>query len=324
MTDQQQRVSQPDPGSFVAAPAGAAGVEAEALPAGPGVAPELEGRRASLWSDAWGELRRNPIAIISSLFILLVVLMAIAPGLFTNTDPRACDIRLSKLRPSAEHWFGTDNLGCDYYAQTIYGARASVSVGVLVSLGTAIIGILVGAAAGFYGGLLDALLSRSSDIVLGIPLVLGAIVILTVIRSRTIWTVALVLMLLYWPTVVRIMRSTVIGARNMDYVQAAKALGASNGRVIRRHVLPNAIAPVIVVSTINLGIFIAVEATLSYLGVGLARPAISWGLMISDAQGLFRDYPHLLLFPGLFLSVTVLSFILLGDAVRDALDPKLR
>jgi ABC-type dipeptide/oligopeptide/nickel transport system permease subunit len=316
-------MTEPDAGTFVAAPSYAA-VEAEAAPAPPGIAPEQPGRRAGLWSDAWRELRRNPIAIISSLFILVVVLMAIAPRLFTQTDPRACDLNLSKLRPSSEHWFGTDSLGCDYYAQTIYGARASISVGVLVTLGTATIGIVVGSAAGFYGGLLDALLSRASDIVLGIPLVLGAIVILTVVRSRTIWTVALVLMLLYWPTVVRIMRSTVIGARNMDYVQAAKALGASNLRVIRRHVLPNAIAPVIVVSTINLGIFIAVEATLSYLGVGLNRPAISWGLMISDAQDYFRNYPHLLFFPALFLSVTVLSFILLGDAVRDALDPRLR
>jgi len=324
MTEQQQKVSRADAGSFVAAPQGGAALEAEVLPGllPAGAAPE--GRRASLWSDAWRELRRNPIAIISSLFILLVVLMAVVPGLFTRQDPRACEITLSKLRPSGEHWFGTDNLGCDYFAQTIYGARASISVGVLVTLGTAILGILIGAAAGYYGGIADALLSRASDIVLGIPLVLGAIVILTVIRSRTIFTVALVLMLLYWPTVVRIMRSTVIGTRNMDYVQAAKALGAGNLRVIRRHVLPNAIAPVIVVSTINLGIFIAVEATLSYLGVGLSRPAISWGLMISDAQRLFRSFPHLLLFPGLFLSVTVLSFILLGDAVRDALDPKLR
>jgi ABC-type dipeptide/oligopeptide/nickel transport system permease subunit len=316
-------MTEPDAGTFVAAP-GHAAVEAEAAPAPPGIAPEPGGRRASLWSDAWSELRRNPIAIISSVVIVVVVLMAIVPGLFTQTDPRACDINLSKQRPSSEHWFGTDNLGCDYYAQTIYGARASISVGVLVTLGTAIIGILVGSAAGFYGGILDALLSRASDIVLGIPLVLGAIVILTVIHVRTTWTVALVLMLFYWPTVVRIMRSTVIGARNMDYVQAAKALGASNIRVIRRHVLPNAIAPVIVVSTINLGIFVAVEATLSYLGVGLARPSISWGLMISDAQAYFRNYPHLLLFPALFLSSTVLSFILLGDSVRDALDPRLR
>jgi oligopeptide transport system permease protein len=281
-------------------------------------------REASLWSDAWRQLRRKPTFIIAATIALLLSVMAIAPGLFTNADPRDCPLVQSRARPSAEHWFGRDFQGCDYLVRVIYGARNSMVVGLLTVLGTVVVGGLLGMLSGYYGGRIDSIVARFTDVIFGIPTVLGAIVVLNLFQERKHYTVALVLVLFGWPTTLRLMRSSVLSVKEMDYVAAAKALGATDGRILRLHVLPNALAPVIVYSTIALGVFIATEATLSFLGVGLQLPAISWGLMVSDAQDYILESPHLLLFPGLFLVVTVLSFILMGDALRDALDPKLR
>ena len=219
------------------------------------------------------------------------------------------------------------------YARTIYGARASILVGVMTTAATLIFGSFIGIIAGFVGGFWDSILSRFMEIFLAIPLLLGGILFLYSFPNQldtaylvVVGKVVLVLALLLWPNIARLMRSSVLQAKSNDYVLAAKALGASPARIITSHILPNSLAPVIVVSTINLGAFIAAEATLSFLGIGLQPPAISWGLAISDGSGigLIRTAPHMLLFPSLFLSLTVLAFIMLGDAVRDALDPKLR
>jgi oligopeptide transport system permease protein len=290
-------------------------------------------RGRSLWSNAWEELRRNPLFWISSALILLFVVMAIAPGLFTRTDPTFADLRLARRKPSAENWFGRDFQGYDVYARTIYGARASILVGVLTTAATLIFGSFIGIIAGYVGGAVDAVLSRFMEIFLAIPLLLGGILVLYSFPNQlgtpyiiVVGKVVLVLSVLAWPNIARLMRSSVLQAKSNDYVLAAQALGASPTRIILSHILPNSLAPVIVVSTINLGAFIAAEATLSFLGIGLQPPAISWGLAISDGSGigLIRTAPHMLLFPSIFLSLTVLAFIMLGDAVRDALDPKLR
>jgi oligopeptide transport system permease protein len=294
---------------------------------------EETARGQSLWSNAWQELKHNPLFWISSALILLFVVMAIAPGLFTRTDPTAADLRLARQGPSASAWFGRDFQGYDVYARTIYGARASILVGVLTTAATLIFGSFVGIVAGFVGGFWDGILSRFMEIFLAIPLLLGGILFLYSFPNQldtayivVVGKVVLVLAILLWPNIARLMRSSVLQAKSNDYVLAAQALGASPPRIILSHILPNSLAPVIVVSTINLGAFIAAEATLSFLGIGLQPPAISWGLAISDASGigLIRTAPHMLLFPSIFLSLTVLAFIMLGDAVRDALDPKLR
>ena len=285
---------------------------------------DLTGRRASLWADAWRELRHNPLFIISSVLIVLFTVMAVFPKLFTRGDPRSCDLSHSLKPPSSQHWFGYDIQGCDYYTRVIYGARVSITIGIAVTFFSVLIALVLGSLAGYYGGIIDTLIARFTDIIFGLPFVLGAIVILSVVSTRNLFWVSLVLIVLGWTTMTRLMRSSVLGVRDMDYVKAAKALGASDFRLITRHIMPNAIAPMIVYATISIGIIISVEATLSFLGIGLQLPAISWGLMISDAQTRLLISPHLLFFPGLFLSVTVLSFILMGDALRDALDPKLR
>ena len=282
------------------------------------------GKPRSLWSDAWRDLRRNPMFIISALLILFLIIVAIAPSLFTGTDPTSAQLARGDEGRAPGHPFGFDRQGHDIYSRVIYGARASVTVGILVTSGVVLIGGILGALAGFYGGVLDSLLSRFVDVFFAIPLLLGAIIFLSAFPFRNIWTVVAAIMLLGWPQVARIMRGAVISVKEADFVTAARALGASDMRILTRHILPNAIAPVIVVATISLGLFIVLEATLSFLGIGLPSSTVSWGGDIDAAQASLRSAPHVLFYPSLALSITVLAFMLLGDALRDALDPKLR
>jgi len=292
----------------------------------PGVDVGLEAlpRSASLWGDAWRQLRRRPVFIISAVLILILMVIAIFPGLFATHDPRECNLIDSLLLPSSEHWFGTDLQGCDYYSRTIYGTRVSISIGIVVVFFITIIAVVGGSVSGFYGGAVDSIIGRITDIWFVIPTILGGIVILSLLQKKGIFTVSLVLIVLGWATLLRLVRSSVLAVKANDYIDAARSMGASNPRIIIRHILPNAMAPVIIVSAIYVGVVIAAEAALSFLGVGLQLPAISWGLMISTAQQRIITAPYLLVFPGAFLSVTVFSFILMGDALRDALDPKLR
>ncbi len=309
----------------------AATAPTEAPATAPGAPEPGREKPRSLGSDAWRDLRRNPVFIISGVIILVLVVMAAFPSLFTSKDPYYCSLEFSRQGPGSGSPFGYDLQGCDVYARTIYGARASILVGVLTMIFITIVGSVIGMFAGFYGRWIDAVLSRLTDIFFGIPLLLGSIVVLTSFPSgadtpayQTIGKVVLALGLLGWTSVARIMRSSVIQVKHADYVQAARALGGGARRILRNHILPNAIAPVMVYGTIALGVFISVEATLSFLGIGLQPPVISWGIAINQAQTYIRQSPHMLLFPSAFLSMTVLAFIMLGDAVRDALDPKLR
>jgi oligopeptide transport system permease protein len=285
----------------------------------------------SLASDAWRAMRRNPLFWVSAGLITIFVLMAIWPSLFTSTDPTNAILAKSRERPGADAWFGRDIQGYDIYARCVYGARASILVGVLCTLGTVLIGGIVGVMSGYQGGWLDSLMSRIGDVFFAIPLLLGAIIFLVSLPDffndnyfLIVLKVVLALVILGWPSLARLTRSSVIQVKPNDYVQAARALGASPNRIVRSHVLPNSLAPVIVVATINLGAYIAAEATLSFLGIGLQPPAISWGIDISAALVGLRTTPHMLFFPSVFLSLAVLAFIMLGDVVRDALDPKNR
>ena len=281
--------------------------------------------QSSVWRDAWRYLRTNPLFLIGLAIMLVIIAMALFPALFARgINPTDCDLSLSRQTPSAAHWFGMDLQGCDYYANVIYGARNSVMIGLLSVIGVLIIGVLIGALAGYFGGWADSVLARITDVFFGIPLFLGALILLTVTANRSVWTVSLALVVFGWMTAMRLVRSSVVSIRESDYVLAAQALGASSGRILVRHILPNAVAPVFVYATIAVGTFISAEAALTYLGIGLQAPEISWGLQINVAQSLIGSSPHLLLFPALFLLMTVLGFILLGDALREALDPKRR
>ncbi|MFF5785206.1 ABC transporter permease [Streptomyces sp. NPDC012693] len=278
----------------------------------------------SLWSDAWHDLRRNPVFIISGLIILFLVVIAIWPQLIASGNPLDCDLSKAQEGSQPGHPFGFNGQGCDVYTRTVYGARASVQVGLFATLGVTLLGSVLGGLAGFYGGAWDGFLSRITDVFFAIPVILGGLVLLSVVSSNSVWPVIGFMVLLGWPQISRIARGSVITVKQNDFVQAARALGASNSRMLLRHISPNALAPVIVVATIALGTYISLEATLSFLGVGLKPPTVSWGIDISSAAAYVRNAPHMLLWPSGALAITVLAFIMLGDAVRDALDPKLR
>jgi ABC-type dipeptide/oligopeptide/nickel transport system permease subunit len=278
-----------------------------------------------LWGDAWYELRRNPIFWFSMVLVLVVTSMAVFPSLWTDVDPRSCDLGHGRERPSADRWFGYTFQGCDMWASVVYGASKSLAVAVLGVLGVSLIGVALGTTAAYYGGFIDTVIGRLTDIFLGLPFILGAIVILAIVPLRNTWSIAGVLVVLGWTSLTRIMRGSVLATKNKDFVDAARALGAPNRHIIFKHILPNSIAPVFVLSTIYLGVYIGLEATLTYLGVGFQRPDTTWGLLIQEGQPwATQGWPHLLIIPCGFVVITVLAFILLGDVLRDALDPRNR
>jgi oligopeptide transport system permease protein len=280
--------------------------------------------RHSFWRDIWRNLRRRPKFIVAAGLILVILIVAGCPALFTGADPTYADPSQSLLPPSAAHWFGTDLQGHDIYARTVYGARASVTVGLGATLIVFVVGGALGALAGFYGGWVDAVVSRITDVFFGLPLLLAAIVLMQVMHHRTVWTVIAILALFGWPQVARIARGAVLEVRASDYVLAAKEFGLTRFQILLRHALPNAMGPVIAVATIALGAFIVTEATLSYLGVGLPTSVVSWGGDINIGQMRLRAGSPILFYPAGALAITVLAFMMMGDVLRDALDPASR
>ncbi|MFZ3454807.1 ABC transporter permease [Arthrobacter sp. 7Tela_A1] len=282
----------------------------------------------SMWGEAWRNLRRRPLFIISAFLILLIITVAAFPQLFTHLPADgACYLADSNAGPAPGHPLGFTLQGCDVYTRLIYGTRASLLVGVITTASVVLLGGSLGALAGYYGGWLDAVIARLGDIFFALPLILGAIIVMQLPmfrENRNILTVVVTLVVFGWPQIARITRGAVISVRNADFVVASRALGVSKFQALVKHVVPNALAPVIVTATISLGTFIVAEATLSFLGIGLPPDIMSWGNDISAAQTSLRANPAALLWPAGALSVTVLSFIMLGDAVRDALDPKAR
>lgn len=274
----------------------------------------------------WRTLRRRPVFWLCAATLTVLCLVALFPawfaGWFGQPDPRACVLADSALPPSSAHVFGTDLQGCDVYANVIFGTRNSLAVGLLCTAVALVVALVLGTLAGYWGGWADRLVSRLTDVFLGFPFLLGAVVVLTSVGSRSTVTVALVLALFSWPTMARLVRGSVRAVRNADYVDAAMAMGLSDARIVTRYVLPNSIGPVLAIATIMVGSVIVSESTLTFLGLGLRAPAISWGLQLSSAQAYFQTAPHMLVFPSLFLTVTVLAMITLGDVLRDTLDPK--
>lgn len=283
-------------------------------------------RKSGLWIDAWRDMRRRVMFWIASAIILVVILVSLFPTLFTSVNPRSCALANSNGPAEAGHPMGFDVQGCDVYSRVIHGTSTSVSVGLYVIIITFVIGTIMGALAGYYGGVMDAVLSRVGDIFFSIPYILAAIVVMSVLREyRNPIVIALAIGGFAWPITMRVVRSEILRVKNSDFVMASRSLGVSNFMTLMRHVLPNSLAPAIVVTTLSLSSAIVAEATLSFLGVGLPQGEfISWGNDISAAQRSLRTDPMPLLYPSLALTITVLGFILLGEVVRDALDPKAR
>ncbi|MDH6214056.1 ABC transporter permease [Streptomyces pseudovenezuelae] len=274
----------------------------------------------------WRTLRRRPLFLLTGGCVLLLLLVAAAPGLFAgwfgHGNPTVCDLGHSAEGPAPGHPFGYDVQGCDLYANVIHGAGASLGVGLLATGCGLAVALVLGCLAGMAGRVVDSVIARITDVFLGFPFLLGAIVVLNSVTTRDVPTVAGVLALFGWPTMTRVVRASVRSVREADYVVMSRSLGASQWHIVVRHVLPNALTPVLVLASITVGGVIVAESALTFLGVGLQPPSISWGLQLAGAQNSFQTHPHLLIFPGLFLCFTVFVLITFGDIVRDALDPR--
>lgn len=286
----------------------------------------ISAQASNLWLDAWRDMRGRPMFYISGFIIILVALVALFPGWFTQVPPNNdCLLVNSNGAPIAGHSLGFTKQGCDVYSRIIHGTSTSLSVGIIVTILTAGLGVLFGAFAGFYGRWLDAILSRIGDIFFAIPYILAAVVIMSVFSSyRNIIIISLAIGLFAWPSTARVLRAEILRVKNADFVMASTAIGVSRFKILMRHVLPNSIAPVIVITTLSLAAAIVAEATLSFLGVGLPTSFMSWGNDISQAQSDLRNAPQTLIYPSLALTITALSFIMMGEVIRNALDPKAR
>jgi oligopeptide transport system permease protein len=280
----------------------------------------------SLWNEAWHDLRKRPTFWIALAVLFVVVLMAIWPTLFTQTPPNdECFLANSNGGPAPGHPLGFTFQGCDIWARIVWGARTSLVVGVLATLIGSTIGLIMGALAGFYGGPLDSILSRVGDIFFAIPYILAAVVVMTLFsQDRNELTLAFAIGGFAWASTARVVRAEVLRVRQSDFVTASRALGLSRFQTLLSHVVPNSIAPLIVISTLSLAAAIVAEATLAFLGVGLGSDTMSWGNDISQAQSSLRVAPMALIYPSIALTVTVLAFIMLGELIRDALDPRAR
>jgi oligopeptide transport system permease protein len=267
-------------------------------------------------------LLRKPQFIVCSLLLLLFFLMAAVPKLFTSVDPRFCELAKSRQGRSPGHLFGYDIQGCDYFANVVYGARPSVLVSICASFGVFLLAGSFGLLAGYFPGFVDGLISRTADVLFAIPGIVVLIVILNSVQDRSIWIIVGVILLIGWPGGMRLMRATVFSVRNREYVLAARSIGVPPLRILRKHVFPNAMAPLLAMTTLGIGGMVGLEAALTFLGVGLQPPSISWGSQFGVAAS-YRDTPHLFIWPALFISTMTISFMIIGDSIRDALDPKL-
>jgi len=268
--------------------------------------------------DLW---RRHPMAIIGGVLLLLIVLMAIFAPLLTSIDPNALR-PVRRLRwPSAEYWFGTDSIGRDIYSRVLYGARVSLIVGLSVALLSTLLGLAIGLTSGFYRAV-DAVVMRIMDGMMSIPPILLAIALMALTRA-SIQNVIIAITIAEVPRVTRLVRSVVLTLREQPFVEAARAIGTRNWRIIIRHILPNTVAPLIVQATYICASAIITEAILSFLGAGTPPTVPSWGNIIAEGRTYFLISAYIILIPGLFLSVTVLAVNLVGDGLRDALDPRL-
>lgn len=283
----------------------------------------------TLWGDAFKRLRKNKLAVIGVCWIIIVVVVALTADLWAKPwlgSPTASDsttmAQTSLLAPCAEHPFGTDALGRDILVRVIYGARVSLSVGIMATAISTLIGLVMGALAGFYGGIWDTIIMRCADIFLAFPYVLFVDAMIAVIA--VVFRTSLSPPYLGWPSIARVFRSAILTVKENDYVDAARAMGASDARIVVRHIFPNSVASIVVYATMNIGGAILTESALSFLGMGVIPPTPSWGSMIQDGQQYLLTAPWMMIMPGLAILSTVLAFTLLGDGLRDALDVKMK
>ena len=276
---------------------------------------------SSLWQDAWIKLSKNYLALLGLAVLVLLVVISLLTPWIAPYSYSAQNLDIGATAPSLQHWFGTDIFGRDMLTRIMYGGRVSLMVGFVATGVALVIGVLWGAIAGFYGGRIDALMMRIVDILYALPFMIF-IVLLMVVFGRNILLLFLAIGAVEWLTMARIVRGQVMSLRHQEFVEAANSLGLSQWTIIRRHIIPNTLGPVIVYTTLTIPSVMLLEAFLSFLGLGIQPPESSWGLLISYGVETMEEYPWLLVFPGIALSLTLFALNFLGDGLRDALDPR--
>lgn len=280
-------------------------------------------KRRSEWLQAWRRFRSNRAAVIGLLVIGIICLVAIFAQWLIPHDPTFSFPGMRGKGPSLDHPLGFDHIGRDLFSRMIYGARIALIVGLVATLVSVVIGVLVGAMAGFFGGWIDGILSRIVDTLMAFPL-LALLVVLSAVLGPSLWTTIFVIGATTWARFARVVRADVMSLKQTDFITAARSTGVRNGGIIWRHIIPNVLGPVIVLASLGVGGIIILESALSFLGLGIQPPTPSWGGTLADGRALIRQFPHITTFPGIMIFITVLAFNLLGDGMRDALDPKQR
>lgn len=277
----------------------------------------------SYWQDAWRRLKMNKVAMASLVFLILLGIMALIGPYLRPFNYADQDLLNTNKGISSIHWFGTDYLGRDIFVRVWIGARISLFIGITAAVLDGIIGVIYGGISGYFGGQTDNIMMRIVDILYGIPYLI-LVILLMVVIGQGLWTIIIAMVIIGWVGMARIVRGQVLQLKEQEFVLAAKTLGASSGRIISRHLIPNTLGPIIVAITFDVPNAIFTEAFLSYIGLGVRPPMASWGTLANDATRVLLMYPYQLFFPAFFISATMLAFNLLGDGLRDALDPRLR
>ena len=284
-----------------------------------------ETQRASLsyWQDVKRRLLKDPLAVLGLIVILLVLGLAVFGPMLSPYEYDAQDFMVSDEPPSWSHWFGTDMFGRDIFVRVLYGARISLAVGFLASFINLFIGVIYGGISGFTGGRTDNVMMSIVDVIYSVPVMIYVILLMVVVGPG-LKSIFITLGISYWAPMARIVRAEVMRLKNEEFVLAARVLGASAGRILMRHLIPNAMGPILVTLTFSIPSAIFTESFLSFVGLGVSAPMASWGMLCSDAVGALPVYPWQLFFPAGAISITILAFNFLGDGLRDALDPRLR
>ncbi len=284
---------------------------------------EQKNRRNSQFWVTLGRLKRNRMAMVGLVIILVMIVLALLAPYISPYSYEAADFKHRFATPSAEHWFGTDELGRDIFSRLLYGGRYSLRIGLISVAISAIGGILFGALAGYYGGAVDNLIMRLLDVLQAMPGIVLAIAISAALGPGLTNSV-IALSISSIPNYARMTRASILNVRKMEYLEAATSINCRSSRIIWKHVLPNALSPLIVQATMGIAGAIMGAAMLSFIGLGVQPPMPEWGAMLSAGRNYLRDYPHLCIFPGIMIMLAVLSLNMLGDGLRDALDPKLK
>ncbi|MBP2626132.1 MAG: ABC-type transporter, integral rane subunit [Firmicutes bacterium] len=273
--------------------------------------------------DAWRRLKEHKLAMIGLYTVLLIILIAVIGPWMSHVSYSDQNLMQANQSPSTEHWFGTDNLGRDLFIRVLYGARISLSIGIVASLINLTIGVVYGGIAGLVGGRVDRIMMNIVDVLYGIPMLLYVILLMVVLKPG-LTNIFIALGIAYWLGMARIVRGQILSLKEHEYVLAARTLGASNWQILYRHLIPNSMGPIIITMTLAIPEAIFTEAFLSFIGLGVAAPMASWGVLSSEGVTSLRSYPFQLFFPAMAISITMLAFIFLGDGLRDALDPRTR